>query len=178
MLALSLFAFIVTMLAVEGNKTTPSPYEITNQNDGLLSTHPTTSLYEATNTTTQLLKDDHAISTSTSSCTLVCNETTLETNDLGTIVSSNIIMDSIQVDEEIPLYIISLYEGPGGGWEGSGVVPAIQMAMDDINDREDILPEYELRPIWDNTKVKCVVFFLFIADFDCLKCSLCYWFMM
>ena len=150
MFPLSCFVFIVTVSAVEGNETTQSPYEITDQNDNLSSTHPTFSLYGATETTTQYFKDEHVTGASTSACTLICNETTSETNDLG----SNITKNPRQLDKKIPLYIISLYEGPGGGWEGSGVIPAMQMAMDDINDREDILPEYELRPIWDNTKVK------------------------
>ncbi|XP_072022903.1 gamma-aminobutyric acid type B receptor subunit 1-like [Amphiura filiformis] len=54
--------------------------------------------------------------------------------------------------EKIPLYISSYYEGPGGGWDGSGCVPAIEMAFDDINARPDILSQYELRPIWNDTK--------------------------
>ncbi|XP_072022900.1 gamma-aminobutyric acid type B receptor subunit 1-like [Amphiura filiformis] len=54
--------------------------------------------------------------------------------------------------EKIPLYISSYYEGPGGGWDGSGCVPAIEMAFEDINARPDILPQYELRPIWNDTK--------------------------
>ncbi|XP_072022904.1 gamma-aminobutyric acid type B receptor subunit 1-like [Amphiura filiformis] len=54
--------------------------------------------------------------------------------------------------EKIQLYISSYYEGPGGGWDGSGCVPAIEMAFDDINARSDILPQYELRAIWNDTK--------------------------
>ena len=159
MFPLSFFVFVVTVSAVEGNETTapPSPYEISVQNGNLSSTHPTSSLYGATETAKQHFKDEHVTSTSTSSCTLVCNETTLETSDLD-IVSSNITKNSIQLDDKIPLYISTLYEGPGGGWDGSGCVPAIQMALDDINDREDILPEYELRPIWNDTKVNFIFY--------------------
>ncbi|XP_072023148.1 gamma-aminobutyric acid type B receptor subunit 1-like [Amphiura filiformis] len=60
--------------------------------------------------------------------------------------------NSRKPSEKIPLYISSYYEGPGGGWDGSGCVPAIEMAFDDINARSDILPQYELLPIWNDTK--------------------------
>ncbi|XP_072022901.1 gamma-aminobutyric acid type B receptor subunit 1-like [Amphiura filiformis] len=60
--------------------------------------------------------------------------------------------NSRKPSEKIPLYISSYYEGPGGGWDGSGCVPAIEMAFDDINARPDILPQYELRATWNDTK--------------------------
>ncbi len=41
----------------------------------------------------------------------------------------------------------------GGGWNGSGVIPAVQMAIDDINSRPDILPGYELKMVWNDTQV-------------------------
>ncbi len=56
-------------------------------------------------------------------------------------------------EDKIPLYITATYEGPNAGWDASGCVPAIEMAFDDINARTDILKQYELRPIWNDTKV-------------------------
>ncbi len=56
--------------------------------------------------------------------------------------------------EKIPLYIGSFYSSPGSSWDGSGCIPAAEMAFDDINSRTDILPEYELIPIWNDTKVE------------------------
>ncbi len=56
--------------------------------------------------------------------------------------------------EKILIFISALYDGPEGGWDGSGCIPAIEMAFDDINARTDILPQYELRPIWNDTKVE------------------------
>ena len=55
--------------------------------------------------------------------------------------------------DKIPLYIGAFYEGPGGGWDGSGCVPAIEMAIEHVNARSDILAEYELRAIWGDTMV-------------------------
>ncbi len=57
--------------------------------------------------------------------------------------------------DKIPLYISSFYDGQdNGAWDGSGCIPAAEMAIDDINARTDILPQYELRPIWNDTKVR------------------------
>ncbi len=63
--------------------------------------------------------------------------------------------------DKIPLYISSFYEGQdNGAWDGSGCIPAAEMAFDDINARTDILPQYELRPIWNDTKVSKVLIFI------------------
>ena len=40
-----------------------------------------------------------------------------------------------------------------GGWSSAGVIPALQMAIDDVNAREDILPEYELVMDMKDSKV-------------------------
>ncbi len=70
-------------------------------------------------------------------------------------------------DKKITLYISAFYEGPGGAWDGSGCVPAIEMAFDDINARTDILPQYELRPIWNDTKVRdCIILGFCILNFS------------
>ena len=42
---------------------------------------------------------------------------------------------------------------PGSSYDGSGFIPATQMALDHINERDDILPEYELKMIVNNSGV-------------------------
>ncbi len=44
----------------------------------------------------------------------------------------------------------------GGVWDGSGILPAVEMALDHINERQDVLPEYELRMVWNDTQVSSV----------------------
>ena len=63
-------------------------------------------------------------------------------------------LDRNSATEKIQLFISAYYEGPGGSWDGSGCIPAIEMALDHINAREDVLAEYELQAIWDDSKVK------------------------
>ncbi|XP_072030704.1 gamma-aminobutyric acid type B receptor subunit 1-like [Amphiura filiformis] len=50
-----------------------------------------------------------------------------------------------------PLYLGG-YFTLGGIWDGSGILPAVEMALDHINDRTDVLAEYELRMIWNDTQ--------------------------
>ena len=38
-------------------------------------------------------------------------------------------------------------------WDGSGILPAIQMAIEDVNNETWVLPKYELRLVWNDTKV-------------------------
>ena len=61
--------------------------------------------------------------------------------------------DAVNNSSLIPLYI-SAFFSLGGTWDGSGIIPGVEMALDDINAREDILSGYELRMIWNDTKVK------------------------
>ena len=42
-----------------------------------------------------------------------------------------------------------------GAWDGSGILPAAEMAIRDVNREDGILPEYELKLIWNNSKVSC-----------------------
>ncbi|XP_038071683.1 uncharacterized protein LOC119740441 [Patiria miniata] len=51
----------------------------------------------------------------------------------------------------IPIYL-SAYFTFGGGWDGSGILPACQMALEHINQRPDILAGYDLRMIWNDTQ--------------------------
>ena len=39
-------------------------------------------------------------------------------------------------------------------WDASGTLPALEMAILDINQRLDILPNHSLQLIWTDTKVK------------------------
>ena len=52
----------------------------------------------------------------------------------------------------IPLYLGAFFP-LGGGWDGSGVIPAVEMALDHVNARHDILPGYELMMVWKDTQV-------------------------
>lgn len=40
-----------------------------------------------------------------------------------------------------------------GGWSASGILPALQMGLSDINQRQDILPDYRLSTTWGDTHV-------------------------
>ncbi|XP_071791804.1 gamma-aminobutyric acid type B receptor subunit 1-like [Asterias amurensis] len=51
----------------------------------------------------------------------------------------------------IPIYL-SAYFTFGGGWDGSGILPACQMALEHINEREDILTDYDLKMVWSDTQ--------------------------
>ena len=53
------------------------------------------------------------------------------------------------------LYLMGLVtvEIGSAGWSSAGVVPALQMAMRDVNARQDLLPGYELRLHMKDTKV-------------------------
>lgn len=41
-------------------------------------------------------------------------------------------------------------------WRGGGVIPSVQMAIEDINNRKDILRDYNLVLLWNDTKVRVV----------------------
>ena len=62
------------------------------------------------------------------------------------------------VDKKIPLYLGG-YFSLGGIWDGSGILPAVEMALEHINERTDILAEYELKMIWNDTRVSRPRFF-------------------
>ncbi|XP_072030126.1 gamma-aminobutyric acid type B receptor subunit 1-like [Amphiura filiformis] len=56
-----------------------------------------------------------------------------------------------QLHRKIPLYLGGFFS-LGGVWDGSGILPAVEMALDHINDRMDILPNYDLRMTWNDTQ--------------------------
>ena len=55
--------------------------------------------------------------------------------------------------EKIPLYLGGFFALPGGGWDGSGVLVAVEMALDHINQDPNILADYELKMVWSDTRV-------------------------
>ncbi|XP_072047140.1 gamma-aminobutyric acid type B receptor subunit 2-like [Amphiura filiformis] len=52
---------------------------------------------------------------------------------------------------KIPLYIGGLMS-LSGVWEVSGLVPGIDLALEQINAREDLLPGYDLQIVWNDTQ--------------------------
>ncbi|XP_072048302.1 gamma-aminobutyric acid type B receptor subunit 2-like [Amphiura filiformis] len=54
-------------------------------------------------------------------------------------------------DTKIPLYIGGLLPF-SGGWDASGLVPGIDLALQQVNARDDLLSEYDLRIVWNDTK--------------------------
>lgn len=54
---------------------------------------------------------------------------------------------------KIPLYLGGFFALPGGGWDGSGVLVAVEMALDHINNEANILEDYELKMVWSDTRV-------------------------
>lgn len=61
------------------------------------------------------------------------------------------------VSAKTPLYVGALFpltSEHNDGWTGgNGILPAAQMALDDVN-RGGVLKDYELRMIWNDTKVR------------------------
>lgn len=52
------------------------------------------------------------------------------------------------------LYIGGTFPNSGGSWDGGkGCLPAAEMALEDVNNRTDILPGYELQMIWNDSQV-------------------------
>ncbi len=99
----------------------------------------------------------------TNTCAQLCSECSACSDSMQEIPRKS--------GEKIPLYIGSFYAGPGSSWESSGCIPAAEMAFEDVNARNDILPEYELIPIWNDTQVSVATnyftffkVYLFILD--------------
>ena len=61
---------------------------------------------------------------------------------------------------KIPLYLGGYFPMPGSSYDGSGFVPATQMALDHINERDDILAEYELMMIINDSGVSLNEFYV------------------
>ena len=54
------------------------------------------------------------------------------------------------------LYIGGLFgiDTSGGGWNSAGIIPAVQMAFDDINNSSSVLSEYHLELLVKDSQVK------------------------
>ena len=59
---------------------------------------------------------------------------------------------SEDLGKKIRIYVGGFF-GFGGAWDSSGALPAVEMAFEHINTRDDILSEYEIEMLWNNSKV-------------------------
>ena len=86
--------------------------------------------------------------------------TTLSSSEFRSPSNTTVSSSSTSETDKIPLYLGAFFP-VGGDWDGSGIIPAVEMALDHINAREDILTDYELRMVWNDTKVSnpCVCSF-------------------
>ena len=73
----------------------------------------------------------------------------VDADDFGTLTTSEAHLDET---DKTPLYLGGLFS-LGGRSDESGHVPAVEMALDHINRRSDILMEYDLRMVWNDTQV-------------------------
>lgn len=53
----------------------------------------------------------------------------------------------------IDLHLMGLFPMEGAWSGGEALKPAVQMGLDHINARDDILPGYRLKLVWEDTKV-------------------------
>ena len=57
-------------------------------------------------------------------------------------------------DEKVPLYLGGYLPMAGPSWNGGlGILPGIEVALDYVNNHTDLLPDHELRFIWNDTQV-------------------------
>ncbi|XP_041469544.1 uncharacterized protein LOC121419238 isoform X1 [Lytechinus variegatus] len=57
----------------------------------------------------------------------------------------------ISNDDKIPIYLGGFFT-LGGNWDGSGILPVVEMALEHINNRPDLLADYDLRMVWNDTQ--------------------------
>ena len=60
-------------------------------------------------------------------------------------------------ESRIPIYLggfFSFGANEGNAWDTSGILAAVEMAIEHVNDRQDILTDYELKMVWNDTKVR------------------------
>lgn len=60
----------------------------------------------------------------------------------------------VSENKTCPLYV-ALMMSSGGDVDSRGVIPAVQMAIDEINGDPDMLPNYSLHYVLKTTKVSC-----------------------
>lgn len=63
-------------------------------------------------------------------------------------------------EPKIPLYIAAFYAN-GEIWDGTGMIPAVELAVDHVNAQPNILRDYELRVIWKNSNVSLTKYHFF-----------------
>lgn len=76
----------------------------------------------------------------------------MNTTNTGWNQSSVSMPTSAENVDKIPIYLGG-YFSHGGVWDCSGILPAVEMALDHVNARSDILPNYDLRMVWNDTQV-------------------------
>ncbi|XP_031551321.1 gamma-aminobutyric acid type B receptor subunit 1-like [Actinia tenebrosa] len=54
--------------------------------------------------------------------------------------------------KELWVGAFSTVDTSGGGWNSAGAIPAIEMAVEDVNNNSSILTNYSLRMSWRDTK--------------------------
>ncbi len=83
----------------------------------------------------------------------ISTEPSTENMGLEYIPTPNAPFDNSSAGErKIPLYIGSLFS-VSKYWDGGGVIVAVEMGLDHINARQDILRGYELKMVWNDTGV-------------------------
>ena len=70
---------------------------------------------------------------------------------------------------------VAVMQSFSGGWVSAGGVPAIQLALDDINANDSVLPGYTLRYELTDTKVQCRIFTMVCRARCLLYSGLCLW---
>ena len=62
------------------------------------------------------------------------------------------------------LYIGGLFgiDTSAGGWNSAGIVPAVKLAFEDINNNSNVLRDYQLKLLIKDSQVSCRVLFLFV----------------
>ena len=59
--------------------------------------------------------------------------------------------DTVGTADRTPIYMGGFFGFEG--WDTSGILVAVEMAIEHVNERHDILADYELNMIWNDTKV-------------------------
>ena len=78
-----------------------------------------------------------------------------------------------QSHDKKDIYIGGLFPIKSIGWDAGGILPAVEMALDDINNRSDILQSYKLNLLWKDTQVLFIrLFKLKYRNINLVTCHL------
>ena len=69
------------------------------------------------------------------------------------VIASIVLKSPPEVLCEKDLYLIGLLPFEGAWNGGEAVLAAIELALDQVNGRPDVLPGYRINFLWNNTKV-------------------------